>query len=150
MADFRIVISPESFTRTASGGVTGVIYVEFKGIPFPDAAWNDFPVVVLCAWSEALLGENEEEGVTWRFLDGPYSMELNHHESVVEFELVSAGPICPASAIHRVSYKELTRELSTVIERVINVCNNHGWQSDDLRRLVSVHLSLRQHVPAIM
>jgi len=75
----RIVVQPETLLPGSAGPATANIWLESGSIGVPAVGWNDFAIVVLGWWSDALLrlirGVSSREEV--RFMDGPYSVLLD-------------------------------------------------------------------------
>src|SRR5690348_1203289 len=78
MMEARLVVDPSSISLRASGPATGDIVLMVGTVAFPMAGWNDFVLVILEAWTSALLrlvrGTSDSERV--HFMEGPYAVDV--------------------------------------------------------------------------
>src|SRR5689334_16473746 len=78
-AQIKVEVLPDTLIRRSSGSIIGHIWTTIEDWSFPNQGWNDFPVVILSWWSEALLtlsaGENDR--ARFSFMDGPYFFEIS-------------------------------------------------------------------------
>ena len=80
-AEPSVVVHPVD-TR-GSPRVTGVTYVAIGERTYPEIGWNDFPVVILGWWCEALarLSSKRDARVELRFMDGPFRLAVERCDS---------------------------------------------------------------------
>lgn len=73
-APFAVVVEPLTLTRSASGAVSGVVYLMSGDQAFPERGWYDFPLVVLTWWANAFhdLASGRSRSVECWFMDGPF------------------------------------------------------------------------------
>jgi hypothetical protein len=74
---FTVHVDRSSFEKSADDLVTGIVFVEVNGVAFPDRHWNDFVVVILSWWLEALgrvPGSSTPQICS--FMDGPFHFEV--------------------------------------------------------------------------
>ena len=72
MSTVQVIVDPATF-RLDQGVVTGGLWLAVDGQAFPEADWNDFPLVVLGWWAEAVADLlNGGPSRELLFMDGPY------------------------------------------------------------------------------
>jgi hypothetical protein len=78
MNELRIVVDPNSIRAGRIGPATGDIWIEAGDLNFPMKGWNDFVVVILASWAQALVyllrGGRQQEVY---FMEGPYKVEID-------------------------------------------------------------------------
>jgi len=115
-----IALEPQTFRQSRqSGNVTGVIFLELEGSAFPERGWSDFPVIILCWWTDAWLQLEvpTRREVQWRFMDGPHAATLTKAEGGT------------------VRSTQVYTSLLEAGERVIAHCDQNGMTSRDLELL---------------
>lgn len=133
-----IVFEPDTFERSDNGTITGVIYFDFGDFQFPEIRWNDFVVVIVGWWIEAML--RLSNGLTriedLKFMDGPLKVRIttngnrsctvecidNGRGSVVEYSKTSSIDELLSAAMHTGSL-------------LLGVCEANNWCSEDLNLL---------------
>ena len=79
MGTAHLVVDAETLVWRAHGPATGAIFLRAAPHAFPAEGWDDFVVVILDAWLEALLGLlSSTTGAVqevW-FMEGPYAVRL--------------------------------------------------------------------------
>ncbi len=67
-----------TLSRGKSGAITGVIRLALGPLSFPDDSWNDFPVILLTWWLQALhaLRTGSASQAECHFMDGPHIFVL--------------------------------------------------------------------------
>ncbi|NJK93325.1 MAG: hypothetical protein HC904_16855 [Blastochloris sp.] len=116
-----ISLDLQTFRQIHKGGnVTGVIFLNLGGQPYPENDWSDFPVIILGWWADALLQLEEPSRfkVRWQFMDGPFGLSINKTED----ESSAGVPIL--TDLHRI--------LIEASQHVIAHCDQQGLQSKDL------------------
>jgi hypothetical protein len=78
MKEAHLIVETSSIKVRINGPATGNIWLELDSYYFPANGWNDFVVVVLGWWANALLrlirGISTRETV--HFMEGPYVVEV--------------------------------------------------------------------------
>lgn len=137
MTDMRVVIDDSSVEVSPKGTVTGRICFAFKAAAFPDEAWNDYILVILGWWLEALaglcsLGTNEAE---FHFMDGPFSVRLLRREKE-EIVMKFVGRRSQHGSEEMVVREsDLVRQLSEVARRVLKLCEGTPASASDVASL---------------
>lgn len=93
VAEVEVYVKPESLTtaHSSKGYVTGIIYFSSGSFAFPEDVWDDFPVVIVGWWLNALTdykyGAKEE--VDLNFMDGSFLVRLSHRSDLsTETEMI--------------------------------------------------------------
>jgi hypothetical protein len=132
MRSCAIRIDEVSF-RKGANNITGVIYIELGNIAFPERGWNDFPVVIVTWWLQALIkllaGTPSEQ--TFLFMDGPF-----------EFRVASTGgPTWNLQCIARGSHDTCVLDaevdasaFATALvhgaREIVRACSERGWPGE--------------------
>jgi len=140
---FKVEVLPDTLIRRSSGSITGHIWITIGDWGFPSQGWDDFPVVILSWWIEALLslsaGENDR--ARFSFMDGPYFFEI----------AAPVGDVCSVSFYRNgQTGSELLREQScqfgdirkavlSAARTTIDACQEKKWVSTDLNKLISTY-----------
>lgn len=119
---------------------TSNIRLEINGISFPQPRWNDFVLVVLTWWNQALLrlmsGVSNREQVD--FMEGPYAVEVAISPSGILNFRADEGS---ARANEIVTGEELAmtfaHELITRSSEILDECKHRGWRSKGAETLES-------------
>ena len=138
----RLVFDGDTLHQSKMGSVTGVFYVQFGSIGFPDERWSDF-VVVMGWWIEAI--EKFDRGVadesTLRFMDGPYWISLTRHrDGAVLLRCVEDRK--GAGVVHEefIDYPAFRAQVRWTVNQVVSACRRIGIESSEvgiLRRYLS-------------
>jgi hypothetical protein len=133
----RLIFDPATLYQSGSrGSITAVIYYDFgDGRQFPEEDWNDFVVVILNWWIEAM-EQAAAEPVKLYFMDGPFWMTaVPEGEDSLRLSCVEdrrgAGTLFEVV----VKQSDLRRELMTVARSVSSACASAGFESADLNEL---------------
>jgi hypothetical protein len=133
-----LIFDPATLRQGAMGSITGVIYYDFgAGRQFPEAGWNDFVVVILNWWIEALQQVTAgSEPVRFCFMDGPYRMTavLQSDDSLLLSCIEDRREVEVLFDV-LVDVRDLRRELTAVAQRVSRACASAGIESSDLNEL---------------
>jgi hypothetical protein len=135
----RLIFDPATIHQSRRGGsITGVIYYDFgAGRQFPETDWDDFPVVILNWWIEALeqVGEGSES-VKFCFMDGPFWMTaVPEGEDNLLLSCVEDRRDVGIRFEVLVHQGDLRRELMKVARSVSSACASAGIESADLNEL---------------
>jgi hypothetical protein len=133
-APASIEIDLSTLERSESGTITGVIHLHLGSQAFPETSWNDFPVVIVGWWLDALhrLRDGSANHAECRFMDGPclfnvqpagqsWRLEAVHHDEVVQVELVDP--------------QLLWRSAVSTAHDLVIVCQQRGWEGRDVQVL---------------
>jgi len=137
---FDVRVSPAWLTGRNS--VTGEIWMEVDGVPFPEERWSDFPVVILSWWlgNVAELDAEVAESVCLEFMDGPYSVVLSRVPGVpdiVDVRCVDRSQPDRSEAETRVSLLEAQEAIRRAADAVIASCRRRRWNGQDVSDLVA-------------
>lgn len=136
----RIVFDTSTLEQRGNRGrsITGHVYFAFNGFSFPSSDWNDFVVVIVSWWLDALQTIRENQEATLRFMDGPYSLVLSVEKSDTALarcieerdELVT---------IHQefVELSDLCSEIHSLAQLIVFHCRENGMESSDVDLLES-------------
>ena len=141
----------ETKIKLSGTSIAGEVWISLNDREFPHASWSDFVVVVLEAWSAAVMrvidGASTCESVY--FMEGPYLVKLSRGPkdlfNVRAFER-SRGEREVASA--DTTATALIRMTNACVEKVIDVCRRGGIHTDDVRRLEEANEPLRRRLLA--
>lgn len=138
MSAIRLVTAPESYAQSKSGSVTGIIFFDFDDFKFPEDGWNDFVLVVLTWWLNAIdnlmfSGVIAEE---LRFMDGPFFLRVER----------TSGAFCDVGCYDERSKEPvqlsrghtLSRIADIVIDaakKVVSECSDRKWKTKDVLEL---------------
>lgn len=124
------------------GSITAVIYFEFEASQrFPDVGWNDFVVVILSWWIDALDQLSHGELTThFRFMDGPFLVNASIQGEIVRLRCIEDRAGVGDRFETSVNLEEIRREVLSVAGRVSKACNQANINSADLAEL-------RKHLP---
>lgn len=142
MTDVKVNVALESLALTNRKAITGEIYFENMDGDFPERHWNDFVVVILNWWFEAIdrvkkatIGESDE----FLFMDGPYLvreckidqniMRMDFIKSQLKGERIFSSMNCDVN-----SFGE---SLLITAKRVVVEINKRKWEVNELDKLSS-------------
>lgn len=130
--------------------VTGEIWLDLDGEPFPDAHWDDFIVTLLGWWTNDIraLVADDAAVVTLEFMEGPYGLMLEvtapNTWRATPTSRASREPL-PGSRLIEVA--ELVDSVVRAADAVLVACRLRGWESREIsdleRRLRELRAELR-------
>jgi len=128
----------------ANGPITGIIFVRCGATVFPEAAWSDFPVVILGWWHRAALslvtGSKSER---FMFMDGPYRFDVTaEHPSIWTLRFLRDNQ---ALGEARVEGKDFIREILRAGNISLRACMAKDWIDSDIRGLEHGRSELQRH-----
>lgn len=130
-----VEVDASTLTMSSYGSITGVVTIRVGSAAFPEARWNDFPVVVLSWWFEPVSRILASTSRVWecRFMDGPFSLRL-------ELQNDDAWTLLGFHAGHveftaTVSCRAFIRSLLEAARQILRECRQRGWQSRDIETL---------------
>ena len=135
----KVSVDTSTLSRGRLGNITGVVFLAHARWAFPERAWNDFPVIVIAWWLEAL-SSREQNQVECAFMDGPFAFRVSRASGGkwrIECRGRSSGP----SRVALVQPSPFMRSLYTAGRNLVSACQKHGWRSREISRLarLSVH-----------
>lgn len=115
------------------GKITGIIYFRINGSEFPDPEWNDFVIIVLRWWVEAILNlaSGVEVSEDLLFMDGPYLLSVNLNDRTAEIELIEDVSRQSLGSA-RVRFADLANSILCTAKEVLSSCNKNAWQSEEI------------------
>lgn len=138
---FDIHVEPAKFSATKRGKVTGPVSIQMYDRFFPAEDWDDFPVVILSWWLEALLSiEGGQRGkVLCQFMDGPYWFEIDRVKgNKVDMRFFSDRVQRRENVFNAVfEFDTVATATMSAASKTIEVCQQHGWASSDLDALIN-------------
>lgn len=140
--EFVLRIHPGGLSSSGRGTIHGPIWCEHGAAAFPGLAWNDFPVVVLGWWLEAvgILLDGRSRSATVHFMDGPYKVHLYAgHREWWRAEWVKEGAD-GAEVVNQFEFpnESLVRSLTVCSDNLLLECTANGWKSADIDSVVSL------------
>ncbi|WP_437905530.1 hypothetical protein WME95_45820 [Sorangium sp. So ce327] len=136
----RIVFDESTLEQgdNASRSITGVLYFDFSGYPFPGERWSDFVVVIATWWLDAL--EKLERGVdheaVLRFMDGPYWITLTRQDGNAAL-LRCTEDRRGAGVVHEeyIDLPDFAAQVRRTARQVASACHRSGIESSDVDAL---------------
>lgn len=137
--EFRIELDEDTMSKSNSL-VTGEIWLRVADFDFPSAHWNDFVVVILGWWTQALLELQETKTAEWSFMDGPWTVRLSRQtQELIELRFYDnhGDETTEPTELRRipVSRTALQENLTRAGKRVMEKCETAGWLSPELEIL---------------
>jgi hypothetical protein len=140
LSDVRIVVDPESLTRSEGGQIAGVVSVEIGSVAFPDSNWSDSVVVVLGWWLSAITSLRSGDGsrAELLFMDGPFRIDLvAGGRGILFVSLVGRNCLQLSAVTDAWTLEESLLKAARAVDRA---CFEREWRSPDVLRL---HESIR-------
>lgn len=118
----------------ADGKITGELRLELGEVAFPAPSWNDFVVVVLAWWCDALVGRPPFELL---FMDGPYEVRLDHVRDdrlsvAMRRRTRSQAQVVATGSASAAAFRE---SLISAAVATSTMCTQRGWETADTRAL---------------
>jgi hypothetical protein len=138
--DFVLRVQPGCLTRTGYGSICGQVWCESGTLAFPGPHWNDFPIVVVSWWLEAVVSlvDGRKRNADVSFMDGPYMVHVfaKHRESwqAEWVERRAAGN----NVIHQFDFTPdpFIRSLMACSDDLLQECSAKGWESTDVDSVI--------------
>jgi hypothetical protein len=140
MIDSFLAVDAATVKAPRDRSATGNIWLDVGGCKFPAEGWNDFVVVVLGWWANALLRllRSDSANETVNFMDGPYTVEVSMTSAgMLRFRALegigrhiekSSGDALPIAFVESLILQS---------HEVISACRRQGWWSKDAEYLAS-------------
>jgi hypothetical protein len=150
MNEARLVVDPSTISMRASAPVTGDIALVVRGIVFPVAGWNDFVVVILAAWLNALVRifRHASDAERVHFMEGPYAVDMTRLKTGAIQVRALDRPERERS-VAEVIPLVLAENAVSAAEGVVRFCRARGHRATDFERLETALAALRQEVAAL-
>jgi hypothetical protein len=134
--DFVLRVQPDCLTRSGHGSICGQVWCESGTLAFPGPHWNDFPIVVVSWWLEAIVAlvDGRKRNADVNFMDGPYMVHVfvKRRESwqAEWVERRAAG----TNVIHQFDFTPdpFIRSLIACSDDLLQECSAKGWESNDV------------------
>ena len=142
----RIVLVERSLRQHSGGSITGIIYWQADGLSFPDDSWDDFVVVILRWWVQAImrLAERSSTVESLLFMDGPFAVRLSVEGSIVRVVFVRDDEV---TASRQTGIRDLCRTIGAAAAAVLRACHTRKLRSKDVDELAMEVEGLRRCVP---
>ena len=135
----EVKVNEKSLEISSTKAITGEICFNIENQFFPESVWNDFVVVILAWWIEALLDLIKLNSSALRefdFMDGPYLVRGKKIEDdIINLDFVKkrGGEKTLFSA--RCSIKQFKNSLLLASRRVIEIIEREKWDSQETKLL---------------
>lgn len=133
----------ESLKTRPNGSATGRIWLEFGGHAFPSSRWDDFVVVVLGWWVEAILRViQKNDSVVVNFMDGPYSVEIYRDAfNTLFFNALNSSNFNGGPYVGSADLNSFAADLIFQSQKILTACRQQNWWSNDAEML-NINLEL--------
>lgn len=142
-----IILSANSIIQEKSGKVTGTIYWDVEGSCFPDTSWNDFIIIIINWWTDAICRIINHQSLTeaFDFMDGPYFIKCRVKNDCIclTFNARKLNTI-NYSCIWKGRASDLGKEIHAVGKKALRVCYRNQYMNDDIALLEKSNYKLRK------
>lgn len=131
-------VNTNTLAISASGMISGVIFLRGEESSFPEDTWNDAPVTLLTWWLEELTRLQSGHAATacCQFMDGPFSFDVSQSDGEFILKCQRQRPHATQVVLESRAPSAVFMEgLVAAAHQVVTACERHGWQSNDLKRL---------------
>ena len=145
---FRVILRPKTITRSSSGQISGVLFIEFDQYAFPEPEWSDLVVATLSMWSESINAflDNPINEAELRFVDGPFLARISASErNYVNVALIEATHTETVEKRGMVATIVALEALAAAIDELLGVCSSNLWWSPDIDHLIASREALELH-----
>jgi hypothetical protein len=137
--ELAINIDAKGLEQSSSGAITGRIWFQIGSVAFPEKGWNDFAVVILTWWLDALrrLISSQHGKADLYFMDGPYVLRASKRGGRIYLAAVDSRREEKVWAHTNVDVVVLAREIMRAARLVMEATKTKNWTSrhiDGLRR----------------
>jgi len=133
----KIVLHEDTFRQHPNGTITGIILWRINGEAYPDEAWNDFVIVVLGWWADAIIrlltGTSTEE--TLDLMDGPYSLICEGSGESISCRFVDRRKNHNVIAVWSGNTVDLAKQIVTAGKTALRKCHQNSWTNSDIKSL---------------
>src|SRR5699024_2465646 len=112
---------------------------------FPEKGWNDFVVVILTWWHDALINliQSEQNGTeqAFEFMDGPLSVKaIKMSENVLELQFIKERRETEEIFFTvNTRITEFKKALLKSVDELLAELRRKNWQTDDVKELEKKH-----------
>lgn len=149
-----LLVSEVSSLRVRAGGpATANMWLLMDGREFPAPHWNDFVVVVLGWWAEAILSlvRSTSSHETVPFMDGPYSVEVSKTSTgLLRFRALEGVGRTNEIAVSDGQVIPFVLELISQSRNILAECKRQAWWTTDAEKLESSVAVLEQAVAGLL
>ena len=120
---------PQSLTRSRGSQISGVLYIDVDGRPFPEPGWFNSVVAVLHGWVQAVLDLPESQAVHRRlyFMDGPFAIDIDRKRSTYwEVRCLRTDTDLELHQV-RIDTHQLIAAMSMATACLLQECGRRGW-----------------------
>lgn len=134
MIQTELISEATSLKARHGESATGNIWLKLDGYHFPGSGWNDFMVVLMGWWANALLrqvrGLSTQEIIP--FMDGPYAVEVTMvSPGVLRFRALQGENRNTEVAAGEGSAEAFIDSLTLQGREVLDACRRQSWWSKD-------------------
>ena len=131
----EIVADNSSLKRSATGSITGLIFLRGPNGAFPQEQWSDFSVVILAWWIEGLtkVVDNQKHSFEGMFMDGPYAFRVESENG--RNGQIAWGKRGEETAVGCVDVPTLLRSAIDAGRLVSEACRVQNWNGRDVKNL---------------
>jgi hypothetical protein len=145
MSEARVVFHTRN-ARYSSGNVHSILLIRVDDVEFPDAEWDDFAVVLLSWWCQAVVSLLRHEVVATHlsFMDGPYQAELERvFRGGWKILLVQRRQKPIVSYEARIEIASFVRSILDATDQALALCREREWWNEDADKLTEAADILR-------
>lgn len=148
---FSILLKEETYSFNPTGASTGIIYLKFDQLNFPDNVWSDFPDVIIHWWLEGLnqmLTTKEEGFYIMNFMDGPCAWIIEYSQSkIITIQCKRHDKVEFTFQINIVS---LIQEVLQVSNNFLRFCHSKGYTNEDIQIVSSQYKTLSKGLKKLL
>lgn len=136
MEKFIITFEPKSLRCSKAGLITAQIMIQIGKFVFPGPGWTDFIVVILEWWFQAINTVAYSDECYFQFMDGPFRVLVRPvSEQLTELVFLEDRNTEITKYYSIVKTEDIRTEIIRISRKVISLCDERGWHSDDLNVL---------------
>lgn len=146
MNSVLLVAEAGSLRVGANDSATANIWLMLNGHEFPTRGWNDFAIVIMGWWADALLRllRNTSRQELIQFMEGPYAVEITlNHPGKLMFRALQGPTRSTVTATSESAVLPFIQDFILRTQELLDACNRHDWWSKDAEILKSALHALR-------
>lgn len=138
----EVSVDIPSLSRGSSGNITGVIFLTDGIKRFPEPTWNDFPVIIVGSWLEALHElRRSGKSASCRFMDGPFEVRVSSDSNSAWRVDWLDGEAKQPSWSTSVTPAAFLNSVQAAGRALVAACQNRGWHSQEVETLARLSLA---------